>query len=791
VAAEPRRVVVVQTHPVQYMAPWFRHIAADAPDLALTVLYGAEPTARTQGAGFDTPFTWQLPLREGYAHRVLASEPYDGDLDAAGFSDLDALNLEDALTALDPHAVVVPGWHAALYRRALDICRRRGWPVLYRGDSTHQSGRTRVPRWLRRVVTRRRLRRFDAWLAVGTRSREYLLDHGVVEPLVFHSPHAVDVEWFAERAPARRAGREQLARAFGLDPSLATVLFVGKLQDKKRPLDLMRALARTAQPMQALVAGAGPLAEACQAEARRLGVRVAFAGFLQPDALTDAYAVADLLAVPSGGDETWGLVVNEALASGLPCVVSHLVGCQPDLVDDRTGRTFPAGDVASLAGALDDVVERRRAGHDYAPACLATARRFDLATATTGLRLALDRLTRRRPAPASPAPRRLIACCGGMSTPGGAERMTFEILRLAREHGAEVHCIVNTWGSSQLVDMADGIGASWSTGYYWYRMERRVWHPVVAARLMWDVLCTSAGLLRDAWRMRAATVLVPDFTTVLRNWPALMLLRAADVRVVLKLGNAPDPGPAYGRLWRWLIAPACDVMVCNSPFTARELAAHRVPARKVRLVPNVLPAHRAQTPPGTPMPGRLLFVGQLIPDKGAHLLIAAVSQLVAEGHDVTLDLAGAIDGWESPAWAGYHARLRQSVRDAELTDRVRFLGWQDDVPALFATAWLHLVPSLPAIREGFGIVVLEAKAAAVPSIVGPSGALPDLVEHGVDGWLVSTPTGEAFADGIRAMLPPATRAAAAAAAQRSLAHFSPDAFARGWMEACDWNDALH
>lgn len=789
--AERARVAIVQTHPIQYMAPWFRWMTMHEPDLDVTVLFAVEPTASAQASGFGGRFQWSLPLRDGYVSRVLSPEPWDGPLDGSSFREIPGPGLDAALDEIRPDAVVVPGWHARVYQEAVAVSRRRGWPVIYRGDSTRASGRRGLVRLARRAVTRRRLSRFDAFLAVGTRSRDYLLAHGAVDPLIFPSPHAVDNAFFANAAPrGGDAERRAIRDRFCLRPDRPVVLMAGKLQPKKRPLDVIRAVARLQPAAQLLVAGRGPLDEACRGEAARLGVTAVFAGFLQPPALAEAYAAADVLALASDADETWGLVVNEALASGCPVVVSDEVGCAPDLVGDDTGAVFRGGDVDALARALRGVLDDVASGRDYAPACRARAERHGFAEATAGLRSALARLSHRRTAAVAPrrvvTGPRVVACCGGMVTPGGLERMTFAVLAHARTRGVPVHCIVNRWGSRRIVDLADGIGASWSTGYYWYRLERRVWRPTVAARMAWDVLWTSAGLVRDARRHRATVVLLPEYPVVLRNLPALWWLRATGVRLVHRLGTAPEPGSSYRRLWRWVVAPVSHALVCNSRFTARALEAHGVPRRKIRIVENTLPPDRwARLAALAPRPvrGRILFVGQTIPGKGLHVLIEAVARLAASGHDVTLDVAGEMDGWESPAWTGYRDGLRRQVEAGGLTGRVRFLGWIDDVGPALEEASVLAVPSLPEIREGFGLVVLEAKAAGVPALVSRSGALPDLVEHGVDGWVATTVTAEAVAEGLAVLLDPARRDRASAAARRSAARFDPERFARQWHAA--------
>src|SRR5690606_28881120 len=108
----------------------------------------------------------------------------------------------------------------------------------------------------------------------------------------------------------------------------------------------------------------GKLLERCS----EAGIRFKFAGFKNQSELPACYAAADALVLPSA-QETWGLVVNEAMACGIPAIVSDSCGCAADLIEPGvTGYCFPTGDVAALGRCLLRLGERQRAGHDWGPA---------------------------------------------------------------------------------------------------------------------------------------------------------------------------------------------------------------------------------------------------------------------------------------------------------------------------------------------------------------------------------------------------------------------------------------
>ncbi len=789
-AARPVRLTVVMSHPVQYMTPLFQHLAEERPEVELTVVYATIPTPGQQGSGFGVSFAWDVPLLVGHRWRV--SRPPRRSDDYQRFLGIDDPRLPDLVLDTRPDAVLVGGWQFAAMLRVVLACRRAGVPVLYRGDTSllQAPSGLRGRLWERR--TRALLALFDAHLVVGTRAREYL--ERFVEPprRLFSSPHCVEVSRF--RSPddprEREAARAAARRDLGLAPTAYVVAFVGKLEAIKRPLDLVRAAARMRRRPTLLMVGAGPLEQDCRDEASRARVDVAWTGFVNQGRLASVYLAADVVVLPSAS-ETWGLVVNEAMAAGVPCVVSDRVGCARDLVrPGLTGDVYPVGDVDALAASLDRVGDLLAGGHDFAAACHERAAAHAPAAAAAGIVEAALAVTPPRDAAAAHrSSARGLAPLGEVVTLGGLERMVFEVFRTLRSAGAQVHCLLNQGERDFDASVVEDFGATWSPATPRVELSAAcLKSPRRLARATAGICRSSAHTLAQVVQTRATHVFSPTHLDVVRRAPALAVARALGVRSVLRLGTAPGQGPFQAAVWRYLVDPFVDEFVCNSSFTQRELLATGVSSRKSRVIYNCLPerGRSSEAPSAPPASGRrLVYVGQTIPEKGLLELLEAFAAAGSQAPDLTLDVLGKMSGWEHPAYRGFRAALVRRAEAPGLAGRVRFLGFRDDVPALLAGAAALCCPSTVRVREGFGVVVLEAKAAGVPALVTPSGALPELVRDGVDGWLCADDTPQALEAGLRRLLatPPATlRAMGESARIDAERRFTRRAFDDSWVQ---------
>lgn len=351
------RLAVVSTHPIQYHAPWFRELASH-PDLSVHVYYCHEATPQEQAqAGFGVAFDWDVPLLEGYPYtflRNVAKSPGHGR-----FSGFDTPDIGNVIRRREYDAVLVNGWHYKSAWQAIWAAWRSNIKVLVRGDSHLHSPRSLPLKLTKLLAYRRFIPRFDACLAVGQWSREYFLYYGARPERIFFVPHAVDNQGIAAECRRLDPVRGQLRQQWGLDEKAIVFVFSGKFTAKKRPLDFVMAIDRAARggvAIQGMMVGDGPLRPHCEEFVRVHGTPIRFTGFLNQSQIVSSYFASDVLVLPSDGGETWGLVVNEAMACGRPCIVSNRVGCGPDLVlPEKTGVVFPLGNLPILVASMQEL----------------------------------------------------------------------------------------------------------------------------------------------------------------------------------------------------------------------------------------------------------------------------------------------------------------------------------------------------------------------------------------------------------------------------------------------------
>lgn len=346
------RLVVVDSHPIQYHYQYYRLFGAD-PRFDQKVYFCWDTREGVEDPSYGK-VRWDVPLLEGYKSEFVPNLAW-----RQGFHFSGQIN-PGLLRRLDPSSVDVAwiwGYSTASAWLAAITARLRGIPVLFRGEATLEAPRSKLRRLVKALLVRAFLRTVSAVAYSCSANRRYYEHYGVAHQNLVFAPCAVDNAFFQEAG--RNADRHSCRHKLGLSDEDRVILFVGRLIDVKRPLDLLQVLRQLPPELNPvlLLVGDGPLREEMSAYCRKYGLdRVRYCGFVNQSDLAAYYQAADVFVLASEVDQS-PKALNEAMAFGLPVVVTDRIGTGEDLVfEGRNGFIVPCGDVDRLAACLSEIL---------------------------------------------------------------------------------------------------------------------------------------------------------------------------------------------------------------------------------------------------------------------------------------------------------------------------------------------------------------------------------------------------------------------------------------------------
>lgn len=348
------RVLMIASHPVQYMSPIFRDMARH-PRLDTQVAYcSLQGAARAKDPGFGVDVQWDVPLLEGYPWFQVPN--WFGEPRIERFWGLVNARLWRLPRKEDFDVVVAfTGYAYASFWISLAAAKLRGVPFMFGTDATSIAPRN-GSRWrvlVKKLLLPRIFGLADVVLVNSTAGGNFVRSLGISSDRIVMTPFVVDNDWWLRQAA--KVDRESVRRSWGVPRDARVALFCAKLQPWKRPQDALRAFMRANVPNSHLVfAGEGPLRQQLQEEAECAGFRdrVRFLGFVNQSGLPYVYSASDLLVLPSEYDPC-PVVVAESMLCGCPAAISDQIRGRFDIVrHDETGFIFPCTDVAALAGVL-------------------------------------------------------------------------------------------------------------------------------------------------------------------------------------------------------------------------------------------------------------------------------------------------------------------------------------------------------------------------------------------------------------------------------------------------------
>jgi len=336
-----RRLVILTEIISPYRIPLFNALAQH-PEVDLHVIFLAETDPNLR--------QWRVYKDEiRFSHQVLPSWRKH----LGGYNVLLNRGVGRALTAASPDAILCGGYNYVASWQSLLWARSRNVPFLLWSESN--SYEQRRGHALVEFLKTEFLNRCDAFVVPGHWAHEYLRAHKVTEEVIFTAPNAVDNDRFTAAAATARQNSTAYRRQLNLPERY--FLFAGRLVREKGVFELLSAYAKldhqVRQQFGLVFVGDGVCREQLHEQAASVAPGlIQFAGFAHREQLAAYYALAQMLILPTYTD-TWGLVVNEAMACGLPVILSRAAGCGPDLVKENwNGLLVPPKDVASLTSAM-------------------------------------------------------------------------------------------------------------------------------------------------------------------------------------------------------------------------------------------------------------------------------------------------------------------------------------------------------------------------------------------------------------------------------------------------------
>ena len=320
------------------------------------------PIVAIESSGVDETYAWDLVSGSEQFDRVTLFERSDAQQlparDVVG-------RVASALAKVQPAVVVIPGWNDSAPLGALRWCVQKHVPVIIMSESTAWDER-RV--FWKECIKRRLVALCSAAVVGGSVHADYISKLGMPRDRVFLGYDAVDNGYFAEKAAESRKQKAESREKFGLPERyfLASARFVEKknLQRLIKAYAFYRQKAETlksemlkSQIWDLILLGDGELRSSLKSQVSSLNLQdhIQMPGFKQYHELPAYYALASAF-VHASTTEQWGLVVNEAMASGLPVLVSNRCGCAQALVQEaKNGFTFDPLNVERLAGLMHKI----------------------------------------------------------------------------------------------------------------------------------------------------------------------------------------------------------------------------------------------------------------------------------------------------------------------------------------------------------------------------------------------------------------------------------------------------
>jgi glycosyltransferase involved in cell wall biosynthesis len=327
----------------------------------MVYFYGGK-SATNEDKGFGQKITWDIPLLDGYEHQFIKNSSRSKGMNT-GFFDAVNWSIFRIIRKSDDQIILLNGWAYLSDWFVLLAAKFHGKKVWMRAEMPWNQEELKPKSFkksLKYFLFKYIIFKFfvEKFLYIGTQNKRYYQMHGIKEERLIYGPYSVENERFQDQKTDGNVTREK----WGINKDQVVILFSGKLVDKKRPLDLLKAFNQMKSNNSVLFyMGDGPLRSSMEKLINDNNIqKVIISGFINQSEISSIYSLADIFVMSSGIGETWGLSVNEAMNFGLPVIISSTCGSSFDLVEEgKNGFVYAEGDVNALERQLETLVSNQ------------------------------------------------------------------------------------------------------------------------------------------------------------------------------------------------------------------------------------------------------------------------------------------------------------------------------------------------------------------------------------------------------------------------------------------------
>ena len=341
-----KKLAIISTHPIQYQIPLFKNLQKKKIDTHVFFASNFGLKLSYVDPEFLVKYKWEIKsnILEGYKSYFPNYQKYKIDDFFLSFPQIEK-HLKKKFDA-----ILILGWNNLHYLKAIYFAYKYEIPIILRVESNLKSKTNIFKKIAKEILLRFFFKKVKYFLSIGKLNEEFLKHYGVQKKKIYKAPYFVDNNFFEIKR--KKSLLKKKYKFFNKH----IILNVGKFIKRKNPFDFLKLaeINKKNKNLLFLMIGDGNLKKDCSEYLKKNKIKnLKIIGFVNQNQLRDFYKMSSVL-IQTSSYETWGLTINEALASGIPVICTKDCGAYYDLIKNKkTGKSYETGNINQLNNKLN------------------------------------------------------------------------------------------------------------------------------------------------------------------------------------------------------------------------------------------------------------------------------------------------------------------------------------------------------------------------------------------------------------------------------------------------------